>query len=114
MPRTAAGRLAGSAWIERDPVIRDMIIELKTRPDGVTLESGLVLANTESPAIALFSGKQSLLGWPWHETTWRGPFIEIRERQTQIGAFYEGTLPDPLGGSSTTTSSTSSGSRGTT
>jgi uncharacterized membrane protein len=96
MPKTAAGGLAGSAWIERDPVIRDLIIELKTRPDGVTLESGLVLANTEAPAIALFSNKQSLLGWPWHETTWRGSLLEIHERQTQIGAFYEGRLEDPL------------------
>jgi len=97
MPRNAAGILAGSSWIDRDPVIRDMILELRTRPDGVTLESGLVLANTESPAVTLFAGKQSLLGWPWHETTWRGPLLEIHERQTQIAAFYEGRLPDPLG-----------------
>jgi uncharacterized membrane protein len=95
--KDAVGRMTGSAWIERDPVIRDMIVEMAARPDGVTLESGLVLANTESPAISLFAGKQSLLGWPWHETTWRGPFIEIRIRMAQITAFYEGTLPDPLG-----------------
>jgi len=96
LPKNAAGKLSGSAWIDRDPVIRDMIIELGTRPDGITLESGLVLANTESPAVSLFAGKQDLLGWPWHETTWRGAFIEIAERQRQITAFYEGELPDPL------------------
>ncbi len=95
-PKAAAGKLSGSAWIDGDPVIRDMVVELASRPDGVTLESGLVLANTESPAVALFAGKQSLLGWPWHETTWRGPFLEIRFRMGQIKAFYDGSLPNPL------------------
>jgi uncharacterized membrane protein len=96
LPKDAAGKLAGSMWIDRDPVIRDMIIELASRPDGVTVESGVAMKNTESPAVTLFAGKQSLLGWPWHETTWRGPFIEIRERQTQIASFYAGNLSDPL------------------
>jgi len=96
MPKNAAGKLAGSMWIDRDPIMRDMIIELRTRPDGIALESGLAMANTQSPAVSLFAGKQSLLGWPWHETTWRGPFTEIGERLTQIGAFYQGRLPDPL------------------
>jgi hypothetical protein len=96
IPKETVGKLAGSMWIDRDPVIKDLIILLAARPDGVTLESGLVLANTESPAVTLFAGKQSLLGWPWHETTWRGPFLEIRERQLQIAEFYQGTLPDSL------------------
>jgi uncharacterized membrane protein len=95
-PKDSAGKLAGSMWVDRDPIIRDMIIELSTRPDGVTLESGVELRNTPSPAVSLFAGKQCLLGWPWHETTWRGSFIEIHERQTHIAAFYEGDLPDPL------------------
>jgi uncharacterized membrane protein len=97
LPKDAAGKLAGSMWVDKDPVIRDMIIELRTRPDGVALESGLVMANTQSPAVSLFAGKQSLLGWPWHETTWRGAFTEISERLTQLNAFYQGKLPDPLG-----------------
>ena len=38
----------------------------------------------------------SLMGWPWHETTWRGPFLEIRERLAQNGEFYAGKIADPL------------------
>jgi uncharacterized membrane protein len=95
-PKASAGRLAGSGWIEGEAVVRDMIVELSSRPDGVALESGLDMANTESPAVSLFAAKQSLLGWPWHETTWRGPNVEIRERKAQIEAFYGGTMADPL------------------
>jgi hypothetical protein len=92
----STGALAGSGWLNRDPIIRDMIIVLATKPDGIALESGIKMENTESPAIPLFAGKQSLLGWPWHETTWRGDLAEIRERLAQINDFYGGKLPDPL------------------
>ena len=95
-PKDAAGKLAGSAWVDRDIVVRDLIAELSTRPDGVTLESGLANTNTESPAVALFASQPCLLGWPWHETTWRGPFIEIQERERQIDSFYDGSQADPL------------------
>jgi uncharacterized membrane protein len=74
-----------------------MIAELGARPDGVALESGLLLTNSEAPAVSLFAGKQSLLGWANQEFTWRGRLGEIAERFTQIGAFYGGTLIDPLG-----------------
>jgi hypothetical protein len=93
---SAIGHLSGAMWIERDPVIKDMIVELSNRPDGITIESGLRMENTESPAVTLFSGKQSLLGWPWLEEAWRGPFLEINQRYLQINAFYDGSLPDRL------------------
>jgi hypothetical protein len=96
-PKPSIGHMSGSRWIEGDPVIRDMIVELSSRPDGVTLESGLQMANSESPAISLFSGKQSFLGWPWLEEAWRGSFLEVNQRYVQIGDFYAGELPDPLG-----------------
>jgi hypothetical protein len=54
------------------------------------------MENTEAPAVTLFAGKESLLGWPWHETTWRGDFFEIRARLAQVNDFYAGKLPDPL------------------
>jgi uncharacterized membrane protein len=95
-PKDAAGKLAGSAWVDQDVVVRDLISELSTRPDGVTVESGLADTNTEAPAVALFASQPCLLGWPWHETTWRGPFIEIAERKRQIEAFYNGSQGDPL------------------
>jgi hypothetical protein len=75
-------------------VVNDMIKDLSSRPDGVTIESGLVMANTESPAVTLFSGKQSLLGWPWLEIAWRGGFIDINQRLAQMNQFYSGALPD--------------------
>ena len=93
--KPSLGRLSGSAWIEKDLIVRNLIQELKARPDGVTIQSGLVMANSDAPAVTLFAGKASLLGWPWHETTWRGAFLEIREREDEIDAFYAGTLEDP-------------------
>jgi uncharacterized membrane protein len=96
-PKDSVGRLSGTAWIDKDPVIHDMIVELSTRPDGITLESGLQMANSESPAVSLFSNKQNLLGWPWLEEAFRGSFLEVPERFDQINKFYDGSLPDPLG-----------------
>jgi uncharacterized membrane protein len=94
--KASIGHLAGSMWIARDDVVRDMIVELSSRPDGVTVESGLDMKNTESPAVTLFAGKQSLLGWPWLEEAWRGSFLEINQRYVQIAELYMGTLPRPL------------------
>lgn len=73
-----------------------MVVELSNRPDGITLESGLRMENTESPAVTLFAGKQSFLGWPWLEEAWRGPFLEVNQRFVQINSLYDGTMADPL------------------
>ncbi|HEY1792662.1 MAG TPA: DUF2298 domain-containing protein [Opitutaceae bacterium] len=94
---SSVGRMSGAAWVEADPVIRDMISELSRRPDGVTVESGLRMENTDSPAVTLFSNKQSLLGWPWLEDIWRGGYSEVILRWQAINALYDGTLDDPLG-----------------
>ena len=96
VPRVSLGQLSGARWIERDVVIRDMITELRSRPDGITLESGLVMANSQSPAVSLFADKQSYLGWPWLEEAWRGSFLEVSERFANLTALYDGKLPDPL------------------
>ncbi len=93
--RDSVGKMDGSGWI-KDPIIRDMILELSYMPDGVALESGLQMANTDSPSVVLFAGKPCFLGWPWHETTWRGAFEDIHERLVQNGAFYAGKMDDPL------------------
>jgi hypothetical protein len=45
---------------------------------------------------ALFSGKPVLLGWPLHLLTWRGDVPDVWALNTQIQAFYAGTLPDSL------------------
>lgn len=94
--RPSQGNLSGAGWIQRDPVIANLVAVLGSRPDGVTLESGLEMTNTPAPAVTLFARKQSLLGWPWHETTWRGDYPEIRERLEGIKAFYGGKMDDPL------------------
>jgi uncharacterized membrane protein len=91
----SVGNLDGNGWI-KDAVIRDLILDLRSRPDGVALESGLQMANTVSPSVSLFAGKMSYLGWPWHETTWRGAFAEIQQRLTEGKAFYEVRIDDPL------------------
>jgi uncharacterized membrane protein len=95
-PKASRGQLSGTAWISNDIVVNDIIAELGSRPDGVTLESGLIMANSESPAVTLFANKQSLLGWPWMEEAYRGGFFEIPERLDQINKFYGGVSPDPL------------------
>jgi hypothetical protein len=95
-PKDSMGKLIGSGWITKDIVVGDIITELGSRPDGVTLESGLIMANSESPAVTLFADKQSLLGWPWMEEAYRGGFFEIPERLDQINKFYAGLAPDPL------------------
>jgi hypothetical protein len=95
-PKGSLGNLSGSGWITKDVVIGYVITELGSRPDGVTLESGLIMANSESPAVTLFANKQSLLGWPWMEEVFRGSIFEIPERYDQINRFYAGTAPDPL------------------
>jgi hypothetical protein len=88
--------MSGAAWISKDVVVKDIIVELGSRPDGVTLESGLRMENTEAPAVTLFANKQSLLGWPWMEEAYRGGLFEIPERFDQINKFYQGKSPDPL------------------
>ena len=93
--KDSLGKLDGSGWI-KDPVLRDMIGELGSQPDGIAVESGVQMANTESPSLSLFSGKLSYIGWPWHETTWRGSFGEIHERMFQNDAFFAGKIQDPL------------------
>ncbi len=90
------GYIAGSGWLDRDPVAKDMVLVLAAQPDGIAHESGQKMENPDAPAVTLFAGKESLLGWPWHETTWRGNFSEIRERLAQVNDFYAGKLPDPL------------------
>jgi Uncharacterized membrane protein (DUF2298) len=95
-PKDSRGHLSGSQWIEADPVIRDLITELKSRPDGVTIESGLIMANSESPAVSLFANKQSLLGWPWLEDAWRSSPLEVTLRLNDINGFYSASLEDSL------------------
>jgi len=90
------GKLTGSAWLEGDPVIKDVMTALEARPDGLALQSGLVMANSQSPGVVLFGRKKSYLGWPWHETTWRGDIPEIQSRLRQINDFYSGKMEQPL------------------
>jgi uncharacterized membrane protein len=94
--KPSLGKMEGSGWLETDPVIKDIITVLASRPDGIALQSGLERFNTPSPGVALFGRKQSLLGWPWHETTWRGVLPEIEQRRQQIEQFYQGKMESPL------------------
>lgn len=95
--KPALGQMDGRHWLDRDPVVKQLIDALSSLPDGVTVQSGLKSRNTESPAVSLFSRKQSLLGWPWLELAWRGADIEIDARNREIQFLYANELPDPVG-----------------
>jgi hypothetical protein len=90
------GHLSGHHWLTQDPAARDMLHYLKHAPTGIVLENEYGNAYTNTSLYALFSGKPVLLGWPLHLLTWRGDVPDVWALNTQIQAFYAGTLPDSL------------------
>jgi hypothetical protein len=96
-PKPAVGRLSGSHWIDSDPAIREIMGDLAHGPAGVVLESGLSSGHTDAPAVTLFAGRQSLVGWPSEEALWRGPQSGGDTRADDIERFYTGGMKDPLG-----------------
>ncbi len=90
------GHLSGHHWLTRDPTAKAMINYLKDAPNGTVLENQYGNAYTNTSLYALFTGKPVLLGWPLHLRTWRGDVPDIWALNTQIQAFYAGTLPDSL------------------
>jgi uncharacterized membrane protein len=68
---------------------------LAVAPDGIVLENSYADSYSDSGVYAAFAAKPSLLGWPLHQITWRGPVDEVWLLRDQIHAFYDGTLPKP-------------------
>jgi YYY domain-containing protein len=46
---------------------------------------------TEYARIASFTGLQTIVGWPWHETQWRGTGDEAGRREADVREMYEST-----------------------
>ena len=60
---------------------------LKTAPDGVVLEA-VGGSYTGYARIATNTGLQTVLGWPGHESQWRGGYEEMGSRQQDIETIY--------------------------
>jgi hypothetical protein len=95
-PKESVGKLEGTDWLTRDTALRDIVSALQARPDGICIDSGNGFANTDATALAVFGNKQAFMGWPVQEGIWREFRTEVRERVSQVNAFYAGKMDDPL------------------
>lgn len=95
-PKPSLGKIDGTYWITSDYTIRDIISSLKTRPDGICIDSNLTHANTDATIVAVFANKQCLLGWPVQEGIWRENRMDVNTRLADITKFYQGKMDDPL------------------
>jgi len=64
---------------------------LKTAPEGVVAEA-VGGSYTDFARVATFSGNPTVLGWPGHESQWRGGAREMGSREKDIELLY--TVPD--------------------
>jgi uncharacterized membrane protein len=96
-PKESVGKLDGSDWLTRDFALRDIVSALQALPDGVCIDSNNSFANTDATALAIFANKQAFMGWPVQEGIWREFRTEVRDRVSQVNAFYGGKIDDPLG-----------------
>lgn len=81
--------LDGAAFLRRqDPDERDAIEWLRGAPLGVVLEA-VGDSYSEYGRVATFSGQPTVLGWPGHESQWRGGGDEIGSRQSDVERIYQ-------------------------
>lgn len=97
VPRSHIGRMSGDAWITDNSVNKAILEYLRAEPQGIVLQRHARGAFTESPALTMFSGQTSFLGWPSHENLWRGYRPDIGIRENQVARFYRGELEDATG-----------------
>lgn len=64
---------------------------LKTAPAGVVAEA-VGGSYTDFARVATFSGNPTVLGWPGHESQWRGGAREMGSREKDVELLY--TVPD--------------------
>jgi uncharacterized membrane protein len=96
-PKPDRGHLDGTYWITKDYAIRDIVSALRTRPDGICIDSGNTTSNTDATVLAIYANKQAYVGWPVQEGIWREHRSEIGARIEEEKAFYSGKMADPLG-----------------
>ena len=63
---------------------------LQNQPNSVIVEA-VGGSYTEFARISTFSGQATILGWPGHESQWRGGYNEIGSRQQDIEQIYTST-----------------------
>jgi YYY domain-containing protein len=81
--------LDGTAYLERTNSGDAAAIEkLKTLPYGVVAEA-VGGSYSGYARIATISGYPTVLGWPGHEMQWRGGYVEMGSRQTDLQTLYE-------------------------
>lgn len=90
------GQLTGNGWLKQDPAMNEILTYLKNSPDGIVLESIEKGAYSSATALSLFANKPLALGWPDHVNQWRGNPAYIANRSSEIRAFYNAELTDPL------------------
>jgi uncharacterized membrane protein len=95
-PKTHFGRLEGAAWITEDGVQKALLEYLKVAERGIVLERVPATGFTYAPAMAMFSGQHSMLGWSGHESLWRGYRPDVNALYDQTNLFYQGKLPESL------------------
>jgi YYY domain-containing protein len=61
---------------------------LKSAPPGVVLEA-VGGSYSEYARVSALSGLPTVLGWPGHESQWRGGYEEMGTRQTDIAQIYK-------------------------
>jgi len=80
--------LDGTAYLERNnPEEMAGIRWIEEAPDGVVVEA-VGPQYSEYARVATNSGQPNVLGWPGHESQWRGGSKEIGTRQEDIMAIY--------------------------
>ena len=63
------------------------ILWLRHQPQGVIVEA-IGGSYSEYARMSTFSGQPTLLGWPGHESQWRGGYNEVGSRQQDVEAIY--------------------------
>jgi uncharacterized membrane protein len=81
--------LDGAAHVQQDEAAA--IEWLQSAPDGVILEA-VGGSYTGYARISTNSGLPTILGWPGHESQWRGGHEEIGSREGDVETIY--TSPD--------------------
>ena len=88
---TANWTLDGAAYIDWSSAGDAATIrELQTLPYGVVAEA-VGGSYTGCARISTLSGYPTVLGWIGHEVQWRGGYLEMGSRQTDIKTLYETT-----------------------
>jgi YYY domain-containing protein len=80
--------LDGAAFMQRRSPDEMAAIEwLRTAPPGVVVEA-VGGQYSEYARAATFSGQPNVLGWPGHESQWRGGSAEMGSRQSDVERIY--------------------------